>query len=122
MENSIPITMSCLIDCWELAELGPPPNIIEFIPPPPIPSFLQRAPPIDAILDHVKNGNSSTTPCFENLCDRWILGASNVLGIGSSSSISGGAVQNIPPTGGEYVDLPDQGASLCLSNVLFCVF
>ncbi|XP_044738771.1 uncharacterized protein LOC123300286 isoform X2 [Chrysoperla carnea] len=98
--------MACL-DCWELTELGPPPNSIEFLPPPPLPAFLQRVPAIESLLQHIKGGNISQSPCAEQLCDRWFLGSiggsGNVLGIGSSS---GRGADTHP--GGEYVDIPEQ--------------
>lgn len=42
--------MSCLGECWEL---GPPPDSILFMPPPPAPSFLQ----------HRLRDNATALPC-----------------------------------------------------------
>lgn len=50
--------MGCMIECWDI---GPPPDTILFLPPPPVPSFLQQDLP-DLLVN--------TTPCFSTqLCE-----------------------------------------------------
>lgn len=59
-DTSNPGSMGCLGDCWDV---GPPPDYILFLPPPPAPAFLQASLP-DLI--------SNTTPCSSTqLCDSW---------------------------------------------------
>ncbi|XP_022905865.1 uncharacterized protein [Onthophagus taurus] len=53
--------MSCLGDCLDL---GPPPDTILFLPPPPIPSFLQPNIP-----DLITNGTPCSSP---QLCENWL--------------------------------------------------
>ncbi|KAG5891940.1 hypothetical protein JTB14_002217 [Gonioctena quinquepunctata] len=68
--------MNCLGECLEL---GPPPDTILFLPPPPVPSFLQQALP-DLLLN--------TTPCSAaQICE-------------SSSA------PNRVPESGDYMELP----------------
>lgn len=53
--------MSCVGECLDL---GPPPDSILFLPPPPVPSILQHSLP-DLLLN--------TTPCSAGqLCDAWV--------------------------------------------------
>ncbi|XP_044761564.1 uncharacterized protein LOC123318865 isoform X2 [Coccinella septempunctata] len=53
--------MSCIGECLDL---GPPPDLILFLPPPPAPSILQHSLP-DLLLN--------TTPCSAGqLCDAWV--------------------------------------------------
>lgn len=73
--------MGCLGDCWDV---GPPPDSILFLPPPPVPSFLQPSLP-DLLLN--------TTPCSSNqLCETWL--PSNKF---------------VPEGGGDYVEMPRKG-------------
>ncbi|KAK9871373.1 hypothetical protein WA026_011629 [Henosepilachna vigintioctopunctata] len=68
--------MSCLGECLDL---GPPPDSILFLPPPPAPSILQHSLP-DLLLN--------TTPCYASqLCDAW-------------------APLNKFPDSGDYIELP----------------
>lgn len=77
--------MACLGDCWDL---GPPPDSILFLPPPPIPSFLQ--PSLNDLL-------LNTTPCsFNQLCESWL----------PSNGISEGGIGGV---GGDYVEMPRKG-------------
>lgn len=70
--------MGCLGECWDL---GPPPDSILFLPPPPVPSFLQ-SPLQDLVLN--------STPCSTSqICEPWV--ASN----------------RVPE--GDYVELPRKG-------------
>lgn len=78
--------MGCLGDCWDL---GPPPDSILFLPPPPVPSFLQ--PSLNDLL-------LNTTPCSSNqLCESWL--PSNRISDGGETS--GG--------GGDFVEMPRKG-------------
>lgn len=53
--------MGCLMECWDM---GPPPDSILFLPPPPMPAFLQQSGP-DLLLN--------TTPCSSTqLCESWL--------------------------------------------------
>ncbi|XP_065170290.1 uncharacterized protein [Atheta coriaria] len=73
--------MSCLGDCWDI---GPPPDTILFMPPPPIPSFLQGGLP-----ELLINNTSCVSP---QLCEAYPPHHGNrVLGDG---------------VGGEFVELP----------------
>ncbi|KAF5282978.1 hypothetical protein FQA39_LY04849 [Lamprigera yunnana] len=70
--------MSCFGECWDA---GPPPDSILFIPPPPVPSFLQPA-----LTDLLSN----TTPCTTTqVCEAWV----------SHGNFGSGV-------GGEFVELP----------------
>lgn len=70
--------MACLGECWDL---GPPPDSILFLPPPPAPYFLQS--PLGDLLN--------STPCSSTqLCES--LSASNRI-----------------PDSGDYIDLPRKG-------------
>lgn len=83
--------MSCLGDCWDL---GPPPDQILFLPPPPAPSFFQ----LRNILDNV------TAPCAAQLCEWGGALASNAVGAG----VVGGASTNVATpgdSGADYVDM-----------------
>lgn len=71
--------MGCLGDCLDL---GPPPDTILFLPPPPVPSFLQPSLP-----DLLLNSSSCTSP---QLCESWLP-------------------INRLPEGGDYVELPRKG-------------
>lgn len=82
--------MGCLGDCWDV---GPPPDSILFLPPPPLPSFLQ--PSLNDLL-------LNTTPCSSNeLCESW-LPSSKMLPDGG-----GGGLGHVD--GGEYVEMPRKG-------------
>lgn len=71
--------MACLGDCWDL---GPPPDSILFMPPPPAPVFLQTSIP-DLLLN--------TTPCSSTqICETW-------------------PTINRVPDGIDYVELPRKG-------------
>ncbi|CAH0553384.1 unnamed protein product [Brassicogethes aeneus] len=70
--------MNCFGECMDL---GPPPDSILFLPPPPLPAFLQQSLP-DLLLN--------TTPCLPaQLCE-------------SSPIVS----NKIPETYGDYIELP----------------
>lgn len=74
--------MSCLGECWDV---GPPPDSILSLPPPPIPAFLHH-PISEALL----NATSCTSA---QLCES--IPASNRI-----------------PDGGDYVEMPRKGKLL----------
>ncbi|KAK4883722.1 hypothetical protein RN001_007041 [Aquatica leii] len=85
--------MTCLGDCWDT---GPPPDSILFLPPPPVPSFLQPA-----LTDLLLN----TTPCSTTqVCEAWV------------NHIQGNFASGV---GGEFVELPrkDLETTWSVSNI-----
>lgn len=76
--------MGCFGECLDL---GPPPDSILFLPPPPAPSFIQHTLP-DLLLN--------TTPCSAaQLCE----------------SVHP-AINRIPSESGDYVEMPRKGIIL----------
>lgn len=77
--------MSCLGDCWDL---GPPPDQILFLPPPPAPTFLQ--------IKNIFLQDNVTSQCVAQLCD-----------FGVPVNPAGGTVGNVPPPvdTSDYIDM-----------------
>lgn len=71
--------MSCLGECWDL---GPPPDTILFMPPPPVPSFF----------DQRLRDNLSSLPC------------------GGGAQLCGGAPSEWEPPKSERGDIPTLSA------------
>ncbi|XP_017783897.1 PREDICTED: uncharacterized protein LOC108567751 isoform X2 [Nicrophorus vespilloides] len=85
--------MGCLGDCWEI---GPPPDSILFLPPPPVPAFLQNSLP-DLLV-------SNTTCVSPQLCEAWRETVGDMVGVGGA--------------GGDFIELPRKDVeSWSVSNI-----